>query len=514
MTKALKNLLIVMALLVPVLLVGLGDRPVYKIQEVRIAETAREMVASGDYIVPRYNGELRLQKPPLPYWLTALAYRVSNVSGTATRLPAVLFGVLSALLLWMWVWRESGLRIAANCALIAVASYIGLRYFRSGEADAILLFFINLACIIGYRIMQDGTEDRFGGRRRFLFGLALGLGFLSKGPAGLAVPLLSLLALAVFGKKAGYTPSSIRRLFSVPGISVMLFVAFAWYAWISWRMPDIAQVFVAKQVDETFVSGNHAKPLWWYLAHWVEFFAPWGFLVIPAAWLAHRQRHQPTPPIVRFAWIWLAVVFVLLTATVNKQMQYALLFLPPLAILLGHYIELAKGRFAKMNRILFGFFCFAVVAGCVVALRKSDDVSHALLWLLIPLVPVLLTCVLRGSQVSRPVLLTAALTAMAFLYSDAHLSKEPHKVAAELLMAHAARYEPLYQMRGLADGALSFYAGRVVAPVDEAALAKSLQIHERVWVVGEHSPMLGEAVISVLDTADDLKLFQIERRDR
>ncbi len=63
----------------------------------------REMLESGDWAVPRYNGELRLQKPLLPYWLTATSYRLAGVSEAATRLPSVLFGLLSALLLWAWV---------------------------------------------------------------------------------------------------------------------------------------------------------------------------------------------------------------------------------------------------------------------------------------------------------------------------------------------------------------------------------------------------------------------------
>ena len=94
MKTSYSSLLVMLALLLPALLIGLGERPLYKIQEVRIAETAREMVVSGDWLVPRYNGELRLQKPPLPYWLTAASYRLFGVNETATRLPAVLFGLL------------------------------------------------------------------------------------------------------------------------------------------------------------------------------------------------------------------------------------------------------------------------------------------------------------------------------------------------------------------------------------------------------------------------------------
>lgn len=508
MTASLKNLLIVLALLIPTLLVGLGERPVYKIQEVRIAETAREMLESGNWVVPRYNGDLRLQKPPLPYWLTAASYTVAGVSAVTTRLPAVLFGMLSALLIWQWIRRESGLKIAANSALVLIASYLGIRYCRSGEADAVLLFFISAASMLGYDLLQQ----RGGMLRRALFGLMLGLGFLCKGPAALAIPLLSLLAIGIIEKRAGRLQSSAKQLFSGAGVVLLLLAAFGWYAWIVWQLPDIAQHFFGKQVDETFVSGTHAKPLWWYLAHWFEFFAPWGVLLIPAGWMAYRQRSAMPSPI-RFAWVWLAVVFVLLTLTVNKQMQYALLFAPPFAIILGHYLAQAQGGFAKANRILFQIFCVAALVGIALALRKSADIPHALPWLALPIIPMALHRMLRGSELSAPVLLVAGITAMTYLYSETYLSKEPRKVAAQTLMAEAAKHTPLYQPRTkLNDGALSFYAGRIVPPIATAEIPALLQKSPEIWLVGEEIPTLPDVAIQVVSQVDELKLCRLQRK--
>ena len=509
MKSSIKSVLVLLALLLPALLAGLGDRPVYKIQEVRIAETAREMLASGDWVVPRFNGQLRLQKPPLPYWLTAASYRAFGVSAFATRLPAVLFGLLAAMLIWLWVKRESGLKIAANSTLVLVASYLGLRYFRSGEADAVLLFFISSACLLGYDLLQG----RFDGARRVLFGLALGLGFLSKGPAALAIPLLSLLAMAFLEKRAGRGQPLARRLFSWPGLVLLLLAAFGWYAWILFQLPEIAQQFFGKQVDETFVTGTHAKPVWWYLAHSFEYFAPWGVLLIPAGVMAFRQRNLEMPALLRFSWIWLAVVFVLLTATVNKQMQYALLFAPPLAIILGHYLGLAQGGFARVNRVLFWVFCLAALAGVGFALHKSPDIPRAAVWLLLPLIPLVVQRLLRDSVLSTPVLLIAGVTSMVFLYGEAYLSKEPRKIAAQALMSEAAQYPALFQSGpkpGL--GELSFYAGRVVRPIDSQEIAELLEKHAEIWLVGAELPAVTNVSVELISQADDLRLFRLKRR--
>lgn len=508
MKPSLKMLLVLLALLLPALLVGLGERPVYKIQEVRIAETAREMLASGDWVVPRYNGELRLQKPPLPYWLTAASYQAAGVSEFATRLPAVLFGMLSALLIWSWVRRESGLKAAASSILVLFTSYLGLRYFRAGEADAVLVFFISAACMLGFGILQ-GRHDAL---RRLLFGLMLGLGFLSKGPAALAIPLLTLLALAVMEKRAGRLRPSARQFFSLPGVALLMLSAFAWYAWIAWQLPDIARHFFGNQLDETFVSGTHAKPIWWYAVHWVEFFAPWGVLLIPAGWMAFRRNGSAMPSLLRFAWVWLAVVFVLLAATINKQTQYALLFAPPMAIIIGHYMTEAQGGFAKTNRALFGIFCLVALAGIVVVLRQTSDIPGALIWLALPAAPLLMRRLLRETSLSIPVLLVAGLSAMAFLYNEANLLKEPRKIAAQTLMVEAAKHGQLYQIRtSLNDGALSFYAGRVVPPVDATEIARLLQSQTEIWLVGEEIPALPDVALEVTMEVNGLKLCRLQR---
>lgn len=495
-----------MALLFPAMLVGLGERPVSKIQEVRIAETAREMVESGDWIVPRYNGDLRLQKPPIPYWLTAMSYKMIGVSEFATRLPAALFGLLSALLSWAWVRREVDGMAAANSALVLVASYIGLRYFRSGEADSTLLFFISAACMTGYQLLHSRPTAS----RQIFFSLSLGLGFLSKGPAALAIPLLALLFAAIIEKRAKRLQPSISGFFSWPSAILLVLVAFGWYIWIVWQLPEIAQGFFSKQLDETFVRGSHAKPIWWYLAHWFEFFAPWGILIIPAGWMAYRQREAGLPPLVRFAWIWLAVVFVLLTATVNKQMQYALLFSPPLAIILGHYLVRASAGFALTNKILFGFFCLAALSGIAFALNKSSDAAQALFWLAIPAIPLAFNRLLRNTPVSSPILLVAGVTVMTYLYGDANLSKEPRKIAAQTLMSAASNRKPLYQTRtSLNDGALSYYAGRVVAPIDASQISSVLKVHSEIWIIGNELPELSGVSSQIEAQADNLKLYRL-----
>jgi 4-amino-4-deoxy-L-arabinose transferase-like glycosyltransferase len=56
------------------------------IMEARNIVTAREMVQDGHWMVPTMNGELRLEKPPLPTWITAVTeYHQPRQPRAATR---------------------------------------------------------------------------------------------------------------------------------------------------------------------------------------------------------------------------------------------------------------------------------------------------------------------------------------------------------------------------------------------------------------------------------------------
>lgn len=489
MTDILKTWLVILALLLPALLFGLGERPLYKIQEVRIAETSREMLASGDWMVPRYNGELRLQKPPLPYWLTAASYRIFGLNLSAARLPAAVFGLLGTSLLFIWIRRRINLSVAANTALILATSFIGLRYFRSGEADAPLLFFVTLACLSGYELLQ-GSKDR---RLVWAFFVALGLGFSTKGPAALAIPLLTVLIAAWREKKF----ASLKTLYSPIGWGLFFLLAFAWYAWMLWRLPNAIQLFVAKQVDETFVSGTHLKPFWWYFAHVFDFFAPWSVLLIPAAPWFYRNLHEP-PAIVRFALIWLGVVLALLMLTVNKQTQYALLLAPPISVLLGYYADIFQQRFLRWQRhgktvlwVMLGAFALFIF------IMSPKNLPLNLLCIAIVPLPLLLKRMLGSTAPSTSMLLVAGLTVSTFLYFEQDGANEQDKTQMASLMHTAKSYQPLYQIKP-GNGAVSFYAERVVPPVDLAALPALASAQGEIWVVavkGKQLP-LGQQVLA------------------
>src|SRR5438034_3372305 len=67
--------------------IHLGTSSLWDANEAFYAETPREMLESGDYLAPRFNHQLRPQKPPLTYWLVLASYNLFGVSEFAVRLP-------------------------------------------------------------------------------------------------------------------------------------------------------------------------------------------------------------------------------------------------------------------------------------------------------------------------------------------------------------------------------------------------------------------------------------------
>src|SRR5437660_1933923 len=81
-------------------IVGTWSLPLIDRDEPRFAEASREMIERADYVVPYFNNQLRLVKPPLAYWAQAVSYRVFGENDFAARLPSVVAAALTVLLIF------------------------------------------------------------------------------------------------------------------------------------------------------------------------------------------------------------------------------------------------------------------------------------------------------------------------------------------------------------------------------------------------------------------------------
>ena len=122
-------------------LVNLGGYRLFDVDEPRYAETARYMVASGDYVVPIFNGRYCFEKPVLTYWLIAGSYRLFGIGEGAARLSAALCALGTVLLTCLLAGRlrSPGRGLAAGAVLACSIQFIGLG--RWAITDMPLCFF-------------------------------------------------------------------------------------------------------------------------------------------------------------------------------------------------------------------------------------------------------------------------------------------------------------------------------------------------------------------------------------
>lgn len=184
-----------------------GYRPLTS-HEVLVAQTAREMFESGDYIVPTYFGVPRFQKPPLAYWSAVTSYSIFGRSDWSARFPFALAGVTLVLVAAMIGNRLDGRRsgLAAGFALMTMLYW--LRQTLLAEADILLALAVAVAMAIYVdAVVSSNQSPTIRNVRGNLFWVALAITVLAKGPVGTLFVFSAIAMHAMF--ECGRIPWSI-----------------------------------------------------------------------------------------------------------------------------------------------------------------------------------------------------------------------------------------------------------------------------------------------------------------
>ena len=313
------------------LLTGLGDRGLIEPDEGRYAEIAREMVESGDWLVPRLNGIEHFQKPPVIYWATAICLKLFGINEWAARLPSAL-AAAGTLLLTAWIGRRLGgprIGLAAAGVLLACLEFFVLA--RSITPDMMMTFWIVAAIACFVRRATGGS-----GWFEFGFFTAMGLGFLTKGPMALVVPIFAGLGWNFGRRRAGLAKTKLRWF---PGMVFTTAIAMSWFAAMALRDPALYDYFVKYELVQRFASKTHGRsqPLLFFVPVLIAGIMPWLFVALTALlnWLGLRNagwRISPT------GWLlvgWTVPPLIILSLSGSKLFTYILPLIPALALWLA-----------------------------------------------------------------------------------------------------------------------------------------------------------------------------------
>jgi len=260
---------------------SLGHHSLMESTESRYAEIANEMARSGDWTIPRLNYVKHFHKPPLAYWLDAASQKVFGYNEWAVRFPAAVFSLLIALLAGLFARRLFGPRAQWPGALVALSAAGVVGFARTLTADIFLTFFALAALAAAWEVRS--------GRRGFawLYYLALGLGFMTKGPVILVIALLPLLVSALALRERRW----LRDLLVHPGWLLFAAVGLTWYAVAASETPGLLRYWLLKHTVARVASVDvfHRGAPWYDpIAYLFLLLFPWSRLAA-AAGVSHAR---------------------------------------------------------------------------------------------------------------------------------------------------------------------------------------------------------------------------------
>src|SRR3990172_3795701 len=312
-----------------------NNRPLWEPDEGMHAQVSKEILETGDWITPRFNGEKFFDKPILHYWLVSLSFLFLGVNELAARLPAAILGlggVLVVFYLGKYLYnRETG--FLAGIILATTGIYLALS--QSVVHDIGLSFFISLSLLCFYLFYLK--EERSNTCLLLLY-LSMGFGVLAKGPIGFLLPMGIIILFLLLVGKIG----QLKELVTRQGILIFFAISLPWYILVTLKNPEFFSHFFFKQNLGRFFSppSGDSQPSYYYIPLVAISFIPWTYY-LPNALIAQvttiiKSRDKERRASL-FIILWLGVIFLFFSLAKAKQWPYLLPLYPALALMLGRF---------------------------------------------------------------------------------------------------------------------------------------------------------------------------------
>jgi len=362
-------------------LVAMFNHGLIPSMEPRFAEVLKEMLASGQYLVPIKNGVPYVEYPPLYSWLGLAASFTGLPIEAAIRLPSY-----AAFIIWILLlarlqrsmcpgWPDYALALAG--ASLPAALY----HFFTAQSDSLLI----LGTLIAFTGFSHHrlTPDASGFPWDLWLGVALATA--AKGPVGIACTLPAMLIEVLL---AGFTASKpvntawshmfragiseLQRMRWLQGLTLIILINSPWYIITGFtRGWDFVQAVLVYQNFERYLTGfDHIQPWWYYFKTLVYDFFPGSLLAPLGAVFALRNLQRFS---YRLALIWGGWTLLFFSISASKQGKYLLPAAPAFLLLAFIAIEnlnkqiLANTIWSWWQRwsialiILWGFVIIAVL---------------------------------------------------------------------------------------------------------------------------------------------------------
>ncbi len=393
MNNKIKIPLILFSLAMALYVIGLGATALLDPDEPVYAQTAREMVETGSWLTPRLNGLLWFDKPPMYFWLSAVSFKIFSVGEFAARFPSSLMAALLIMLVYIWALGAFGEKIAQYSSLSLCVSLIFAFLARAAVTDMTLCFFMNLSFYMIYLGFTQ-PEKRF--KYINLFYFFSGFSVLTKGPVGLVLPLMVIIAFLACRRDWQF----LRALYSPAGFALFALSALPWYiAMLLLHGTQFFNTFIGYHNLIRFLEPEHVRTssVFFYvpvlIAGFFPHMAPLGAFIkdffvkiftrgfyARYIFVKHNISVQgPSPADALSFLIFIsAVVFGFFSIAKTKLVTYILPMFPAFSMIMGYYyhklsVSGRKNPAGAFLSLLIGgalSYCFYAIAPLKVAVAN------------------------------------------------------------------------------------------------------------------------------------------------
>lgn len=336
----------------------------------------REMVKTKNYFVPTYNYEPDFQdaKPILHYWGLIVSGKVFGFHNYSMRIYAGLSGLISILLLFMFVSKYWGQQIGFMSSIILLLTQQFMRHSRTAQPDIPFTLFFTLALICFWTARSEKKDVLF-----YFMGLFSGFAYLTRNAPGLFVYIIIFAYIFLAREFRVF-----KNLNFYGGILTTFLVSFPWVYYMYLKYNSFfLEPFFGIVLRLGLRDGRIDTPWYLIIGRIIETYWPWlPFLVIgfykKTAELIKNKINSEEEKITLFILLWVTIPFLIFQSAKVKGTQYIMPIYIPAAIIcatvFNGYKETIKKQILRWMSALA--FAFSIVYLIFPLAPKTLDIGH------------------------------------------------------------------------------------------------------------------------------------------